>query len=55
MTLSPRLTKVQAKTLLTGILKTYSEYADAHIQPRLAVSLPRDNPWSGWEVPWSWR
>ena len=50
MPLSPRLTRVQAKNLLAGILKTYSEYADSNIQPRLAVSLPRDNPWPGWEV-----
>ena len=50
MTLSPRLTRSQAKDLLEALLKAYSEYADSDIQPRLAVSLPRDDPWPGWEV-----
>ena len=50
MTLNPRLTKAQAKYLLEALLKAYSEYSDSDIQPRLAVSLPRDDPWPGWEV-----
>ena len=32
------------------MLKTYSEYEGSDIEPRLAVSLPRNNPWPDWEV-----
>jgi adenosine deaminase len=50
MTLSRELTPTQAKELLEAMLSTYSEYEGSDIQPRLAVSLPRDNPWPQWEV-----
>ena len=36
--------------LLTAILESYSEYVDSDIQPRFAVSLPREDPWPDWEV-----
>ena len=36
--------------LLDAILNAYAEYEDATFQPRLAVSLPRDDPWRYWEV-----
>ena len=39
-----------AWNLLEAILSAYAEYEDATFQPRLAVSLPRDDPWRYWEV-----
>ena len=39
-----------AWVLLDAILNAYAEYEDATFQPRLAVSLPRDDPWRHWEV-----
>ena len=50
MILNRELTPVQARKLLSAILRTYSEYEDSDIQPRLAVSLPRENPWPAWEA-----
>ena len=50
MALNLKFTPAQAKDLLLAMLKTYSEYETSDIQPRLAVSLPRDNPWPDWEV-----
>ena len=50
MTLSPRFTQGQARELLLKMLETYSEYEGSSIQPRLAISLPRDNPWVHWDV-----
>lgn len=32
------------------MLRSYAEYQDSDIQPRLAISLPRANPWPEWEV-----
>ncbi len=32
------------------MLEAYSRYDGSDIQPRLAVSMPRDNPWPDWEV-----
>ena len=50
MTLSPRFTQGQARELLLKMLETYNEYEGSSIQPRLAISLPRDNPWVHWDV-----
>ena len=50
MTLSPRFTQGQARELLLKMLDTYREYEGSSIQPRLAVSLSRDDPWVHWEV-----
>ena len=50
MMLSPQLTRPQATQLLRAMLQAYSQYDGSDIQPRLAVSLPRDNPWPDWEV-----
>ena len=50
MTLHPGFTTVEAAGLLRGMLATYSEYEDSDIQPHLAISLPRGDPWPHWEV-----
>ena len=50
MTLGPKYTQAQAKALLLAMLAAYGKYQDSDIQPRLAVSLPRNNPWPAWEV-----
>ena len=50
MTLNPRFTQGQARELLLRMLDTYSEYEGSGIQPRLAVSLSRDDPWVHWDV-----
>ena len=50
MTLNPRFTQDQARELLLRMLDTYSEYEGSGIQPRLAVSLSRDDPWVHWDV-----
>ena len=50
MTLNPRFSTSQARELLLGMLRTYSEYEGSDIQPRLAISLPRDDPWPHWEL-----
>ncbi len=50
MALNRKFTPAQKSELLLAMLKTYSEYETSDIQPRLAVSLPRDNPWPDWEV-----
>ena len=36
--------------LLDALLNAYAEYEDSTFQPRMAVSLPRDDPWRYWEV-----
>ena len=50
ITLGRRYTQAQAKELLLAMLSVYAEYQDSDIQPRLAISLPRENPWPAWEV-----
>ena len=50
MTLNPRFTQTQARELLHKMLGTYHEYEGSKIQPRLAISLSRDDPWVHWEV-----
>ena len=50
MTLHSRFTPAQAGELLRGMLATYSEYEGSDIQPRLAISLSRDDPWPHWEA-----
>ncbi len=50
MTLHSRFTKAEAAELLRSMLATYAEYRDSDIQPRLAISLSRDDPWPHWEV-----
>lgn len=50
MTLGSRYTQAQAKELLLAMLRSYGEYEDSDIQARLAISLPRDNPWPAWEA-----
>ena len=50
MTLNPRFTQDQARELLLKMLGTYREYEGSSIQPRLAASLSRDDPWIHWEV-----
>ncbi len=50
MTLHPRFTPTEAAELLRGMLATYAEYEDSDVQPRLAISLPRSDPWPHWEV-----
>ena len=50
MALNPRFTQFQARELLHKMLGTYHEYEGSKIQPRLAISLSRDDPWVHWEV-----
>ena len=50
MTLSPSLSPSNSKALLEAMLRTYSAYDEGYFQPRLAVSLPRANPWPAWEA-----
>ena len=50
MLLNPSCTRPQARELLEAILATCSTFEESDIQPRFAVSLPRDNPWPDWEV-----
>ena len=50
MLLSPGFTRPQAGDLIGAILKSYASYEDSDIRARLAVSLPRDNPWPDWEL-----
>lgn len=50
MTLGSKYTRAQAQELVLGILRTYEEYEGLDVQARLAISLPRDNPWDAWEV-----
>ena len=50
MMLNPQLTRPQARQLLSAMLEAYSRYDGSDIQPRLAISLPRENPWPDWEV-----
>ena len=40
----------QAKDHLTAILEEYARYENSEFQPRLAPSLPRDDPWPYWEI-----
>lgn len=49
MTLSPNLSPNNSKALLEAMLRTYSAYDEGYFQPRLAVSLPRADPWPAWE------
>ena len=50
ITLGRRYTQAQAKELLFAMLSAYADYKDSDIQPRLAISLPREDPWPAWEV-----
>lgn len=50
MTLGSKYTPKQAQELVLGILRTYEEYEGSDVEARLAISLPRDNPWDAWEV-----
>ena len=50
MNVGLRYSRGQAEELIRAMLTSYSKYADSDIQPRLAVSLPRENPWPTWEV-----
>ena len=48
MNLPRKLTQDQSKELILAVLRAYQEYDDSDIQPRLTISLPRDNPWPNW-------
>lgn len=50
MNVGLRYSREQAEELIHAMLASYSKWADSDIQPRLAVSLPRENPWPTWEV-----
>ena len=50
MNLGTKFTPAQSKEFVNAMLRTYAEYEDSDIQPRLAISLARDNPWPEWEV-----
>ncbi len=50
MNLGAKFTQAQSKEFVNAMLRTYAEYEGSDIQPRLAISLARDNPWPEWEV-----
>lgn len=50
MNVGLRYSRAQAEELIRAMLASYGKWADSDIQPRLAVSLPRENPWPTWEV-----
>lgn len=50
MTLGPNSAPNQSRELLLAMLTAYAEFEDADIQARLAISLPREDPWPNWEV-----
>lgn len=50
MNVGLRYSRGQAEELIHAMLVSYSKWADSDIQPRLAVSLPRENPWPTWEA-----
>ena len=50
MNLHPEFTRAQSSEFILAILRSYAEYEDSDIQARLAISLPRDDPWPEWEV-----
>jgi len=47
-TLSPVFTQDQARELLLTLLVACSEFDSSEIQPRLAISLSREDPWVHW-------
>ena len=50
MNLGPKYTQAQSREFILAMLAVYGQYQGSDIQPRLAISLPRDNPWPNWEV-----
>ena len=50
MNLGHKYTQAQSKELALAMLRSYEQYEDSDIQPRLAISLARDDPWPDWEV-----
>ena len=50
MTLGPNSAQAQSRDMMLAMLKTYAEYEDADMQARLAISLPRDDPWLNWDL-----
>lgn len=50
MNLRPEFSPAQSKEFILAMLLAYAEYEDSDIQPRLAISLPRDDPWPDWEL-----
>ena len=50
MALGPDGAQAQSREMLRAMLAAYAEYEDADIHARLAISLPRDNPWPNWEL-----
>ena len=50
ISLNRELSPFHSKEMLLAMLEAYSEYEGSDFQPRLAVSLPREDPWPQWEV-----
>ncbi len=50
MNLRPEFTRAQSSEFILAMLRSYGEYEVSDIQARLAISLPRDNPWPNWEL-----
>ena len=50
MTLGPNSAPDQSRELLLAMLTAYAEFEDTDIQARLAISLPREDPWPNWEL-----
>jgi adenosine deaminase len=49
-TLSRGYTQEQARELLLTLLAACAEYDSSEIQPRLAISLSREDPWVHWDL-----
>ncbi len=49
-TLSPVFTQDQARELLITLVAACSEFDGSEIQPRLAISLSREDPWMHWDL-----
>ncbi len=50
MALGPEFSRCQSKEFVLAMLQSYAQYEDADVQARLAISLPREDPWPAWEV-----
>ena len=50
MALGPDGAHAQSREMLLAMLSAYAAYEDTDILARLAISLPRHDPWPNWEL-----
>jgi len=48
--ISSKVEQKHARQIADAILNTYAKYENSDFKPRLALSLPRENPWYHWEM-----